>query len=148
MFSPLRAPHSAFYTFKCDLLFGLWFFSFFFSCSLPRCFSFIYLFSKDMKNTTWSNVVWERVTSKQNKTTQTKCIDRYQFCFKFKLNWGQESQPKIWKRKLQTSLSTLRINPIISRTTNLQHCYMEIFSFAITSGGPNLPPKRWTAHSS
>ncbi len=43
MFSPLKAPHYGFYTFGCGILFGLPSFPFFFSCSLVRCLSFIYL---------------------------------------------------------------------------------------------------------
>jgi hypothetical protein len=43
MFSSLRAPHCVFCTFRCGLLFELWSLLLFFSCSLERCFSFIYL---------------------------------------------------------------------------------------------------------
>ncbi len=39
VFSPFRAPHCAFCTFESGLSFGLSVHSFFFSCSLVRCFS-------------------------------------------------------------------------------------------------------------
>ncbi len=40
----LNASHCVFCTFGCGLLFGLWSFLFFFSCSFAGCFSFFYLF--------------------------------------------------------------------------------------------------------
>jgi hypothetical protein len=60
VFSPLKAPHCAFCTFWCDLLFGLWFILFSSLVPLLDAFSlFIYLINfektnRKMKCTNWS----------------------------------------------------------------------------------------------